>query len=455
MHSKPSTLEPQAAWQPFRPSLEEPWDRRRVAHLYRRAAFGCNREELGQGLTRSPEEVVDRLLAADRDSDAFDRQMESLAGTVVAGGDPQGLTAWWLYRLVHTPAPLRENVTLFWHGHFATSAAKVRSARLMYAQNQLLRRHALGPFEELVQGISRDPAMLIYLDSTTNRRIHPNENYARELMELFCLGLDEYTEQDIQELARCFTGWEVDQERFRFNRFQHDPGEKKLLGQSGRFGGEEGVRIVLAQAAAPRFIARKLVRYFVCDDEVPEEVIAPLADELRENDFAIEPTVRRILTSRLFFSERSLGRKIRSPVELAVGLLRSLQATTGTKELAAALRPLGQTLFYPPSVKGWDGGRTWINATTLLGRANVVRHIVDSPSTEFAGGSLAALAEKHQLSDASAVVDWVGGLLLAVPLDAAVRKSLAELAAERAPDRHRQLADTIHAISILPEFQLS
>jgi uncharacterized protein (DUF1800 family) len=325
----------------------------------------------------------------------------------------------------------------------------------MLAQNELLRRHAAGSFADLVQGISRDPAMLIYLDSTTNRKIHPNENYAREVMELFCLGLGEYTEADIRELARCFTGWEVDHERFRFNRYQHDTGVKRFFGHEGDFGGEEGVRLVLAHDAAPRFIAQKLVRHFVVDEMVPPQLVEPLARELRENEFQIEPTVRRILTSEFFFSDEVIAQKIRSPVALAVGLVRSLEASTGAALLAESLQPLGQIPFYPPSVKGWDGGRQWINSTTLLGRANLVRRFVDDSSSRFAGGTLADLAEKYDLASPDSVVRWLSETLVAPPLPGAAVDSLIKLAETRSGDRRRQLADVIHAMSTLPEFHLT
>jgi hypothetical protein len=448
-------VDPERAWRAYEPSDERPWNLRHVAHLYRRAAFGGNRAELEAGVALEPGAIVDGLLAKGRDTGEFDRQMASSAGTVVAGGDPAGLRAWWLYRMVHTPAPLIEQLTLLWHGHFATSAAKVRSARLMHAQNELLRRHAAGRFEDLVLGISRDPAMLIYLDSTTNRKVHPNENFARELMELFCLGPGEYNEEDIQELARCFTGWEVDHERYRFNRYQHDTGVKRFLGHEGPFGGDDGARIVLGHEAAARFIARKLARYFVVDADLPPPLIEPLAHELRENDFCIAPTVRRILTSECFFSHEAMASKIRSPVALAVGLVRSLEGTTSATLLSEGLQPLGQVVFYPPSVKGWDGGRDWINSTTLLGRANLVRRIVDAESSRFAGGSLSALAEKYNLREPGETVAWLGELLLAAPLPDEAAKRLVALAERNASDPHRQLADIIHAMSILPEFQLS
>ena len=206
--------------------------------------------------------------------------------------------------------------------------------------------------------------MLIYLDSVSNRKAHPNENYAREIMELFCLGEGNYTENDIRELARCFTGWEIKRKRFRFNRYQHDGGVKSVLGTTGKLGGEEGVRIVAEQDAAPRFLASKLIRYFLMDEpEAPERLVAPIARTLRDHDLNLAAAVRQILGSNLMFSRYSVARKVRSPVEFGVGLLNALEGSTDAYQLAESFEQLGQGLYYPPSVKGWDGGRTWINSS--------------------------------------------------------------------------------------------
>ncbi len=451
---KLTDAEVRSAWQPYDPGRDGPWNRRRAAHLYRRAGFGADRSQLDDAVARTPADVVDELLDGDAPHTAFTDQMATLAKSVVSGGDGYQLAAWWLYRMIHTPAPALEQLTLFWHGHFATSAAKVPSTRLMYQQNETLRKHALGPFEKMVQAIARDPAMLIYLDSRTNRKKHPNENFAREVMELFCLGLDQYTEKDIQELARCFTGWEIRHERFRFNRFQHDSGEKTVLGSRGNFGGKEGVRVVLRQPAAPRFVAEKLIRYYV-SDTLPLEpaLLDPLAKQLRASDFRIQPVLRTIFGSRLFYSHHALGTKVRGPVELAVGLLRSLDGTTSTTALVDGLQPLGQTLFYPPSVKGWDGGRTWINSTTLIGRANLVRQILEDKSTRFGGGKLEDLLDRHRIQGPAQTVDWLLEQLIAVPINDAARGQL--LALLEAPgDRHERLTNVVHAISMLPEFHV-
>ena len=446
-------IDPQWAWSEYEPTDAQPWTRRAAAHLYRRAGFGANATKLDEAITLTPAEAVRKLLASDENSSDFEAQADALARTVIAGGEPKQLAAAWVYRLLYTPAQLLEKTTLFWHGHFATGAEKVQDAEMMWAQNQLLRENALGEFESLVQSISRDPAMLVYLDSATNRKAHPNENYARELMELFCLGEGNYTERDVQQLARCFTGWEIKNKKFRKNSYQHDNGTKQLLGKSGDFDGEDAVRVVLAQDAMPYFIVRKLVRYFVFDEPQPtRDLLNPLAEQFRANGLRIGPIITRILSSNLFFSEHAVARKVRSPIELAIGLLRDLGGTTNTVRLADNLTKLGHGLFYPPNVKGWDGGRAWINSSTLLGRANLVRDILNHESTKFAAGSLESYVGSQQLSSPQSIVRWFSDLLLAVPPSPAIEAQLVKLL-DNSP-KENQLREVLHTISTLPEFQL-
>lgn len=438
-------IDPRWAWSPYTPDRERPWNRARAAHLFRRAGFAATSRELDEAVAREPADVVRGLF--EEEPEGFAKEMEEMGRTLAGGGNPRSLSAWWLHRILATRRPLREKLTLFWHGHFATSADKVKDAHLMLEQHLLLRRHALGDFSAMVQEISRDPAMLIYLDSATNRKAHPNENYARELMELFCLGEGRYTERDIREIARCFTGWEVRRRRFHFNRHQHDEGTKAFLGSRGAFGGEDAVRIVLEQPSAPEFIARKLFRYFVFEEpEPPDALIEPLARDLREG-FRIAPLVERILRSNIFFSSHAIGRRVRSPVEFAAGLLRALEGSTDTRALAEDLDGLGQALFYPPSVKGWDGGRAWINSSTLLGRANAVRRLLDHPNTRFGGGTLEEFLAKEMPPSPAERVDRLLGLLVAVPVPADIRERLVALAGRRP-------ADAVHALCALPEFQL-
>lgn len=450
-----NTIDPAWAWAPFTPDANRPWTTRLAAHLYRRAGFGATSVELDDAVADGLQATIDRLFDPPAPSSEFERAIATVTGRGLLSTNPAELSACWLYRLLYTPDPLTEKLTLFWHGHFATSAAKVTSGALMIRQNELLRQNAKGKFETLVRAISRDPAMLIFLDSVTNRKIQPNENYARELMELFCLGVGNYTERDIKEVARSFTGWELLGERFAFNAQQHDTGVKSFLGKSGNFDGDDAVSIVLAQEAAPRFIAKKLIRFFMFDEpETPANILEPVARHLRETGFEIGPVVRRMLESNLFFSEHVIARKVRSPVELGVQVLRSLGATTNLVSVGASVSELGQGLFYPPNVKGWDGGRTWINSATLLGRANLVRQILTAKETGFAklGGNLLAAADQAAAKSPEQVVDWLTDLLLAaVPPDAAkdVLRGLV-----RNPS-HESIVDALCAMGVLPEFQLA
>lgn len=449
------TFDPIWAWQPFKPTAEQPWDRVLAAHLFRRTGFGADVATLDAAVKRTPAEVIEDLLISNREQSAFRSTADALAKATLAGGDPKQLSAAWVYRLMHTPTQLLEKMTLFWHGHFATGAEKVTNASMMWNQNQLLRDHALGDFGELVQRMSQDPAMLIYLDSAVNRKAHPNENFARELMELFCLGEGNYTEADVLELARCFTGWEIKSDTFRKNRYQHDSGPKTVLNQTGDFDGEDGVRIVLEQPSVERFLARKLYRFFISDEPQPaDESLQPLADTLRRNKLQIAPALKMLFSSNLFFSSLAISRKIKSPVELIVGALRCLNATTNTQMIAKGLLEIGQGLFYPPNVKGWDGGRAWINSSTLLGRANLIADVLSSDTTRFGGTTLTQYLDQLQVNTIDQAIEHFERLLLAIRLDATTRTKLRESAEAVASDKERQMRSLLHSITSLPICQL-
>jgi uncharacterized protein (DUF1800 family) len=454
MTSSANTIDPEWAWQAFSPTADQPWDRAAAAHLFRRAAFGASAAQLDAALEKSPDAVVEELLEGATESSDFRRDRDSLAAAVLSTGEPQQLAAWWAYVMLHTPHPLLERMTLFWHGHFAVSAAKVTDAELMFQQNALLRRRALNDFRALVHDVSRDPAMLIYLDSATNRKGRPNENFARELMELFCLGEGQYSEQDVQQLARCFTGWEIKQQKFRFNRFQHDSGEKSLLGKAGTFPDGEAIDWILDQLRAAEFIVGKLYSALVCDEPAPDQqLLAPLADEFRTSGMNTGAVVRRILTSRLFFSDHARARKVRSPVDLAVGLLRTLEGTANTHQLSSDLQANGQGLFFPPNVKGWDGGRTWINSATILGRANMTTRLLADGSMRFGGGALDEYFSRLGAAEPEQIIDRVAELLVAVPLSPKRRARLIEVCGKNS-NRSRGIAEAIRTLAALPEFQL-
>jgi uncharacterized protein (DUF1800 family) len=347
-------------------------------------------------------------------------------------------------------------MTLFWHGHFATSAAKVNQVRLMYGQHRTVHRHALGKFGPLLTEMAKDPAMLLWLDSATNHKARPNENFAREVMELFCLGLGHYTERDIKEAARAFTGWEVRDGRFWFNRTQHDTGLKTVLGRSGRFTGDDILGILLEQPAAGRFLVRKLFRYLISDTaEPPDGLIEPLAATYRQHDYDTGWLVRQMLGSRLCFSRHAVRQKIKSPVELAIGLLRALEGTTNLYSLAEDLRSMGQGVFYPPNVKGWDGGAEWVNSSALLARANLVWALVSGSERRYKQRPRLTELARNAPPGAAAQARWFADLLLSAPLPEEVYVQLTTVAADASDGEHQRLARLVQAIATLPEFHLA
>ena len=318
--------------------------------------------------------------------------LEAMAGQLAPSADLARIQAIWLYRMIFTPHPLRERMTLFWHNHFATSDAKVQNPLLMQRQNDLLRSQALGDFRALVSAIGKDPAMLIWLDSTINRKAKPNENYAREVMELFTLGRGHYTEKDIQEAARAFTGWFVVRDEFQEVPRQHDGGPKTVLGQTGNFDGDDIPGILLEQPACAEFICRKLFRHFVSETDTPSDaLIAPLAAAFRDSGYQIQEPVEMILRSNLFFDPSVRRRRVKRPVEFAVGTIRALEIvnpTVATAALAESCARMGQSLFAPPSVAGWDGGPGWINSTAMLARANLALGLLSGRRRRlWAGGA--------------------------------------------------------------------
>ena len=447
-------VDPQWAWEAFRPTDANPWNTHKVAHLFRRAGFGLTSTELSNSIASGLSETVHGLVHESGESEAFQRDMQAMTRSLVASSDPANLSSGWLYRMLKSTDQLREKLTLFWHGHFATSAEKVADAFMMQQQNSMLRQHSLGNFHDLAQGISKDPAMLLYLDSATNRKTHPNENFARELMELFCLGEGNYTEADIRELSRCFTGWEVRNRAYRFNRYQHDFNEKSFLGASKAFSGEEAVTHVIAQKSAPKFIARKLVQYLVMDEPLADDkLIEPLAKQLEEDGFEILRTIERILHSNLFFSEHSYARKIKSPVEMAIGLMRSLDINTKLPDLHRTLGEVGQAVFYPPNVKGWEGGRIWINSSTLLGRSNLIHSLLTTPNTTFGGEDLSGLLASRDVHTMQQAFDHFEQLLFAVPLGSRVKQQI--LSAHQAAPSDESFLNLLHQLATLPQFQLS
>jgi uncharacterized protein (DUF1800 family) len=373
-------------------ALPQRLDEADARHLLSRTGFTPSPAELRPWVGQTPAQAVDRLLANVQQArllvepPAFTR--EPIEPPLNRLDDPAlrkaalervveqslELRTWWLEQMLATPTPLAERMTLFWHNHFSTSVQKVRQPQGMWRQHELLRRQALGSFRELLHGIARDPAMLIYLDGAGNRVQAPNENFAREVMELFTLGEGHYTEADVKEAARAFSGWTVDREQWqaRLRPRLHDAGSKTVLGRSGRFGADEVLDLLLEQPQAARFISGKLWREFVSPEPrnaAEKAELERVAERLRTGDWQMAPALRELLLSEAFWAPENRAVLIKSPVELAVGSLRQFEM-----QLADALpvslvtARLGQGLFAPPNVKGWPGYTAWIDSTTLLER---------------------------------------------------------------------------------------
>ncbi|MFO0950392.1 MAG: DUF1800 domain-containing protein [Isosphaeraceae bacterium] len=458
--------DPARAWAPFEPSAKEPWDLGRVAHLHRRAGFSAPWGVLQRDLKEGPEASVARLLKGEaltpdgRPADAFEALADAMDRQLAPGAALTRLQAIWLHRMVYTAHPLRERMTLFWHDHFATSQTKVQNAELMRRQIALFRRHALGDFRTLLAEVGKDPAMLIWLDSTENRKAHPNENYAREVMELFSLGRGNYTEADVREAARAFTGWFVRRDRFEEVKAEHDDGPKTVLGRKGSFDGDAIPEILLSQPACAEFLCTKLVRAFVTEvDPVSPALVAPLAGAFRDSHYDISVPVRMILRSNLFFDPSVRRRRVKSPVEFAVGTVRAMEVlrpTVKADALAEACSRMGQSLYAPPSVAGWDGGPAWINSTTLLSRANLALAVASTTDADL-GRRLdpVALAARHGASGPNEPTGFLADLLVQDGLDAGLRAKVSAAARSNAGGPAAQAREAAVLILTSPEYQLA
>jgi uncharacterized protein (DUF1800 family) len=402
------------------------WSYDRAAHLVDRAGFGATPAEIERLAAMSPRQAVDSLvdyesidaskLSPFDESGIWDRGMdpfppsraeavrlarehgEGLGEKVLPVGtqrrlqpvvdkffysltanqiETQRLGLWWANRMLATPRPLEEKLTLFWHGHFATGENKVRDYRMMLRQNLMFRANASGRLQDLLVGILKDPAMLVYLDNGENVKAHPNENFGRELLELFTMGVGNYTERDVREAARAFTGWTNDVLTFKFDAAQHDFSEKAFLATKGPLDGGDIIDTLLKQPVTGEFVAAKLYRFFVRED-VAASVRTDLGRGFRDGGYQIKPLLKRIFLSKDFYAPPSYATQIKSPVHLVVSTYRKmgLHEIPTVPDFGRMTGALGQSLFDPPNVAGWAGGRTWITPSTLLQRGNLFRDVL-------------------------------------------------------------------------------
>jgi uncharacterized protein (DUF1800 family) len=417
-------------------------ERRRVAHLLRRAGFGPSEQELDEYTRLGFDGAVSRMIAYDSIPEVADRVTP----------EEVGLQVWWLDKMVHTNRPLQEKMVLFWHGHLTSALKKVKDPNLLQAQNQMFRANALGSFGDMLKAISRDGAMIRWLDLQTNRAGAPNENYGRELMELFTLGVGNYSEDDVDAVARAYTGWSSTPDgQFVFRRAQHDFGTKTILGQTGDFDGDDVSAMLAAHPQTARFISGKLFRFFAHPNPEPG-VVDRLAGVYQANNGSIRSVIEAILRSPEFSSEKAYRALIKSPTELVVGALRVLGAESVPPQAVQAMRLLGQELFNPPNVAGWFGNRSWINAATLLGRFNVLGGLANGLGTPAIGGQpVAALLSGS--NDSAGRVQRVLNLLIdgeASPEERAALVAIADQA--KGPQQARGLFRLAMA---LPAYQLN
>jgi uncharacterized protein (DUF1800 family) len=408
------------------PQADNPWTLFEAAHLLNRAGFGGSPDAIKAFHAQGRTQAVDSLFTANDAPDAFpvpdwasderlladmrqrvSQRRESMQAT--RGLSPEeaekrrremfkdvqqenrlhGLEAqgWWFRRMANTGSPLREKMTLFWHDHFATSIQKVKQPALMLKQNELFRSHAFCSFKDLTQAILLDPAMMLYLDTRSSRKGMPNENFAREVMELFTLGEGNYTEQDIREAARAFTGYDLNRLTGRVNHStrQWDDSPKTVFGKTGPFDGGDVINLIFDKPGVAPFMAEKIWRFFVYDDPSPRAIEA-LAGTFRNSGYRLQPLLREIFMSQEFYSEAAIRSQIKSPLQFIIQLLKQLEIDTPpTGFPIMAQQQLGQVLFMPPNVAGWDWGQAWINTNTLLTRYNLAGFITKGADE---GGSM-------------------------------------------------------------------
>ena len=425
------------------------WTRREAAHLLSRTQFGFTPAELDRATDEGMEATLKRLTETQPESTDFSRAEMSLRQAAISTGSIDNLKIWWLYRMRYSANPLTEKLTLFFHNHFATSNAKVNSVPFMLRQNDLIRIHAAGDFKQLLHGMSRDTAMLIWLDGNANRKRHPNENFAREIMELFALGVGNYTEKDIQEAARAFTGWHVRDGQFWMHELQHDDSPKTVFGKTGSYDGNDIVNLCLEQPSCPRFLATKLAKTFVCPDP-SKDMIDQLAHRIRHHDLNLRPVLRELFSSQWFYDAENRRILIKSPLEFVLGTLRTLVEPIRWPGVIKVLADLGQNIFEPPSVKGWEGGRLWITSSSLLQRANFATEV--TTTNQF--GPLSETVRQVSSEGSEAIVSQLGRWLLSDQLDNLVRQELLKFHVSAEGTADQKLRGLLQLILTLPEYQL-
>jgi len=417
-------------------------ERVRVAHLLRRSGFGATKAELDHFAAMGQTAATEAILNYSKTSNAA---LESQLPTIDLGGTPQptaaAIQAWWLQRMAQSARPLEEKMTLFWHGLLTSGLDKAGPAQL-FTQNQLFRGMALGNFDDLLKAVSKDPAMMVYLDTETNRKGKPNENYARELMELFTTGIGHYTEDDVRESARSFTGWTLQGgKQLRYASASqlvprlHDAGVKTFMGKTGTLTGDDIVEMLVRLRATAVRLSTRLFSFFAYPNP-DQEIVNHLADTFQKSRYNVGAVVREIFTMDAFYSDKAYRALVKSPADLVAQTLKATGANArGYTTAAAAMAPMGQVLFYPPNVAGWPGGSSWINSSTLLNRIN------------FAN----AAAQRSQASMTAQTLAQLSDTLVDANVSPTTRDGLEAFAAAHSADQ----AGLLFMVLATPEFQLN
>ncbi len=461
-----------------------------MAHLIRRAGFGAGREELEEQVARGYENVVEDLLHPSADS------RENLPDDLIRRyhvdqselRQLDGAGAYWMYQMITTNHPLEEKLALFWHGLFATGYAKLNQARALLNQVDMFKRTGFGSFRDILIELSKDPAMIIWLDNNDNHDGAINENYGRELLELFSMGIGNYTEDDIKEASRAFTGWTLKNAEymsmramkdsiwpygriawhFEYREDDHDTGDKEFLGERGAFGGDEIVDIICRQDATARFICTRLFQFFGADeiDERGEAAIEQMMASYFESDYEIRSVLRTLFNSEYFKGEAARYARVKAPVETVVGAVRMAgsyrQPTLGVNQLASQAFYMGQGLLQPPTVEGWHEGVEWIDSGSLVERVNFAAKELGNPSNPGVRAIVDRLARDGGTAQSAAdVVDGCLDLMGPLQVEDSTREAIVEFASQfgdfdlEADESVEAVANVIRLIASSKEYQLA
>jgi uncharacterized protein (DUF1800 family) len=450
---------PADSWSIYSPDGCAPWNLRRVVHLHRRAGFAATWDEIQRDLKDGPKVSIDRVLCSKASLQGVPENYEATAAllgeTATTSNDPLRMRAAWVFRMLFGPDPLAERLTLLWHNHFATSNLKVDNLSAMWVQNELFRKYCRKPFGELLNAAMRDPALLVWLDAPVNRKGKPNENLARELMELFSMGIGAYTEADVKEAARALTGWTVHEEGFTQNEDKHDDGDKIILGKKGKWHGADLIKLVLDHPATAKRLAWRIGELLLSEKGLKKADLDSLAEGLSQHNLDIAWGVETVMRSRAFFTDENIGGRVLSPVDFVVGAARALELfepASSTLVLSEWCGRLGQDLFYPPNVGGWPGGRAWLTTRALLGRANYAVALVEG---KLVGRpepmEPVAVAKRHKHDD---VITFYTRLLLGTEATHEWRQRLTASLGAKAKDESERARRIVSLILAMPEAQI-